>query len=206
MKYASLICITALVLVAVIWSVFEVQTLMDTSGKMVGMHPLVLFAIPFGLILTLIALALAAVRKSFACALLAFLPILVLTTPIFFAYQINIASWSAVVQQHSDENQAAIEGTDFSTAQFSEVPYKDHPQMVPVAGFTWPNASEAAAAKNGTFYGFVVGGVPHVYLCPLRNGCRGVAWMPDPNVIDSDQSVRYEYTGIANWYIWTFSA
>ena len=205
MKHACLLVVFVLILASGVWCIFELHFLMDTSGKMVGMHPIVIFALPAGIVFSLIGMAIAVTQKSFVCSVLSLIPVILMAAPIFFAYNLGIAGWSAAVREHSVENQLAIEGTDFSQAQYERVPYKDDARIVPVADFIWPNATEMSAAKNGIYYGFAIDGIPHVYVCPLRNGCRGVAWLTDTDIIGQDESVRYEYTGEANWYIWTFS-
>ena len=79
--------------------------------------------------------------------------------------------------------------------------------MVPIPGFGWTNANEMSAADNGVFFGFTVKDAPHVYICPLKNGARGIAWVTNANgeVLTENASVRYEHTGAENWYIWTMS-
>ena len=188
--------------VTLVWCCLEVNAIMDTRGGMAGFHPLVLFAIPVGAVLSAVVIAVACIRKSFVLGGLSLLPILALCLPIFFSYELGVAAWSREIGFHALENEEALKNTDFSSADFDEVPYKDHERMVQVVGFRWSDVTSMIAAKNGVFYGFTVNDMPHVYICPLRNGARGVAWAIDPA---DDENVRYEYTGIANWYIWTLS-
>ena len=185
------------------WCYFETLAFMDTRGNAVGFHPNVIGAIPFAFLVSLALILFAYFKKSLAVAACSILPIILLGLPIYYSYQISIYGWSNEIHARSDINAMAIDNTDFSTAHFDYVPYKDHERMTEVVGFQWSNADERTGAKNGVFLGFVVNSVPHVYICPLMNGARGVAWVTAPASINNDPSVRYEYTGVANWYIWT---
>ena len=178
---------------------------MDVRGGAVGFHPCVLFAIPVAVILSLSLACFAFTQRSVIVGLCSVLPVLFLALPIFYAYELGIYGWSNEIRDKSDRNQLAIKETDFSNSIFDEVPYKDHDRRVEIDGFQWRNSDRMTAANNGTFSGFMVNSIPHVYVCPLMNGARGVAWVNDASNINADPSVRYEHAGVANWYIWTMS-
>ena len=188
------------------WCYFETLALMDTRGRAVGFHPCVIFAAPFAGLISLVLILFACVNKSLAIGLCSILPILLLGLPIFYAYDLGIYAWSKEIRRNSNVNSTAIANTDFSGARFVEIPYKDHQRMVGISGFQWSNANEMTATKNGVFFGFELDTVPHVYICPLVNGARGVAWVIDSSKINNAPNVKYEYTGVDNWYIWTLSA
>ena len=190
---------------ALVWCYFEALAFMGTRGGAVGFHPCVILAIPLACLIWLGIVAWAYCQKSLAIGLCSFLPVLILGSPILYAYQLGIYGWSQEIRSKSNVNAVAIASVDFSEAQFNEVPYKDHERMVKIAGFEWNNADKMIAAKNGEFYGFAIDSVPHVYICPLMNGSRGIAWVPDTSKINDDPNVKYEYTGVSNWYIWTLS-
>ena len=191
--------------VALLWGYFEALAFMDIRGRMAGFALSVILAIPAAGLFCLAMIAWALRQKSAAIGCCSLLPVLILALPIFFAYQLGIYGWSNEIGVHSEINEAAIMRTDFTGAQFEEVPYKDHERMVEVTGFKWSNADGMIAAKNGSFYGFVVDSVPHVYISPLMNGARGVAWVTDTSKINGDPTVRYEYTGVAKWFVWTLA-
>ena len=194
-----LLCLT------VCWCYFETLALMDTRGHAVGFHPCVIFAIPFGGVVFLALSIFAFVKRSLVIGICSLLPVLLLGLPIFYAYDLGIYAWSQEIFAKSEINSTAIANADLSDAQFDEVPYKDHERMVAISGFQWNNADQMSAAKNGVFSGFEVNSVPHVYICPLMNGARGVAWVVDSSKINNDPNVKYEYTGYNKWYIWTLS-
>lgn len=189
-----------------VWCSFEVRAIMETRGGLVRFHPLVLLAVPAGSIMSTFILVIAFLRKSILLGVLSLLPVVALALPVFFAYDLGILGWSREIGLHARENQAAINSVDFSLENFDEVPYKDHERMVQVPGFIWSNSDTMVAAKNGVFFCFTVDGVPHIYICPLMNGARGVAWVTSTAKIDKESGIRYEYTGVANWYIWILSA
>jgi len=130
-------------------------------------------------------------------------PVVALGLPSCYGYELGIMGWSQEIGRHSVENEVAIKSVDFSSAKFDAVPYKDDERMVPVPGFNWSNSDNMVAAKDGVFFGFTVDDNPHVYICPLMGGSRGVAWVTDTTRIDEASDVNYEYSGTANWYIWT---
>jgi len=205
MKHLDWTIVVLVLAIASAWCYFEVAALGDTRGHMVGFHPAVLFAAPAGIILALVILAMAAIRKSMFMAITAALPVALLLGPLFFIYQLGVAGWTAELSRHAEANEIAVSQTDFSGAEFEAVPYKDHVRMVPVSGFKWNNADEMTSTKEGVFHGFTVADVPHVYVCPLRNGCRGVAWIAEGVDVPETQEVHYEYSGKSNWHIWTMS-
>lgn len=177
--------------------------MMDNQSGMPGFHPLVLFAVPAGSILSALVLVLALMRKSILIGAASLLPLVALALPVFYGYDLGIAGWSREIGRHALENEVAIKNVDFSVGAFDEFPYKDHERMIEVPGFRWSNSGNMVAAENGVFSGFAVDGVPHIYVCPLMNGARGVAWVTDRAMIDNEPNVHYEYAGVANWYIWT---
>ena len=201
------IVVLLLLVIAIVWCCFEISALMATTEGMIGFHPAVILAIPVGLFLSLAILACAFRMRSYLAGLASVLPILATFLPFFFGYNLGIAGWSQETRRRSEVNLDAIQRIDFTTAKFAEVPYKSHERMVPIPGFGWNNANEMSAADNGVFFGFTVKDAPHVYICPLKNGARGIAWVTDAKgeVLTENSSVRYEHTGAENWYIWTMS-
>ncbi|MEM9412756.1 MAG: hypothetical protein AAGA30_16715, partial [Planctomycetota bacterium] len=191
--------------VTVCWCYLETLALMDTRGLAVGFHPCVIFAIPLSGLVSLALAVYACVKRSLAIGFCSVLHVALLCLPIFYAYDLGIYAWSREINGKSTINSTAIANTDLSGAQFNQVPYKDHERMVGISGFQWSHADQMSAAKNGVFFGFEVDSVPHVYICPLMNGARGVAWVIDSSKINNDPRVIYEYTGCDNWYIWTLS-
>lgn len=186
-----------------LWCFLEIQVAMSTTGGMFGFHPLIFFAFPAAALLSLAILAIALFKKSQWVGYLCVFPVLALPLPIFFAYELNISGWSQEIRRYSDQNEAAIMKVDFATAVFHEVPYKDHEEMVAVPGFTFSKPDDMLAIEDGVYYGFSIDGNPHVYVKPLFNGARGVAWLTDTAIIGKDPGVQYEYSGVGNWYIWT---
>ena len=191
--------------VVLAWCYFETLALMDTSGGAVGFHPCVILAFPAGLFLSLVLAAWAIFQKSLTIGLGSILPVLILSLPLCYAYELGIYGWSIEIRENSKTNEAAIKAVDFSKSRFDEVPYKDHERMIEVPGFRWSNSDEMTGAKNGVFFGFEVDSVPHVYVCPLMNGARGIAWVTDASKTNNDPNVKYENTGVAQWCVWTLS-
>ena len=191
--------------IALVWCYFETQAFMDVRGRMVGFHPSVLFAIPVAFFLSFGLACSALNQRSATIGLCSVLPVLILVIPVFYSHELVMYGWSNEIRDKSDRNKVAIDETDFSNSIFDNVPYKDHERMVKIDGFKWRDSDKMIAARNGIFSGFMVDSVPHVYICPLKNGARGVAWVSDTANINTDPSVRYEDTGVANWYIWTMS-
>ena len=135
------------------WCYFETLAFMDTRGGAVGFHPNVIGAIPFAFLVSLALILFACFKKSLAVAACSILPIILLGLPIYYSYQISIYGWSNEIHARSDVNAMAIDNTDFSTAHFDYVPYKDHERMTEVVGFQWSNTDERTGAKNGVFFG-----------------------------------------------------
>jgi len=204
MNYQKTVVFVLLLLSTAVWCFFEVQAIAEISGKMIGFHPLVFFGVPAGLMMSVACFAVSPIRNRLAAMCVAIVPAAALFAPLFFGYNISVFAWSNAIRLHAVTNEAAIKSTDFSTAVFQEIPYKDHERMVPVNDFAWPNSTEMIQDYKGVFCGFTVDGVPHVYVHPIRNGSRGVAWIENKDIIGKDPYVRYEFLGTTNWYLWTY--
>ena len=205
MKHLNTVVFVWLLLAAAVWCFFEIQAIAEITGKMNGFHPLVLLAVPAGMVMSVLCFAMSPIRNRLAALCVAIVPAAALFAPIYFGFNILVFAWSDAIQQTAATNEVAIKSTDFSTAVFEAIPYKDHERMVPVKGFVWPNSAEMIRSYTGAFSGFVVDDVPHVYVHPIRNGSQGVVWIENKDIIGKDPHVRYVYSGTTNWYLWITS-
>ena len=100
-------------------------------------------------------------------------------------------------------NQTALRDADFSTAQLTDADFPDDRKMIAVDGFEW-YCEQHHAAPDGEFRGFLYNSIQHVYVNKIRHGLRGIAWVPNPEMIPSTSDYDYRHSGIDNWYIWTY--
>ena len=191
----------AMLAIAVAWACWAVDTLQDTTIALAGMAPILLGILLIGM-LFICGITNAFYHRSFFQLAIAIAAILIVLAPIYFLFEISKQAWAEEVVRNATANEAAISATDFSDANFEYVPYKDHERMVPVVGFSWSIPEPKYPTADGKFLGFTVNGTPHVYLFPIRNGCRGLAWIKDKSFLERETEVRYFPTENDNWYFW----
>ena len=75
--------------------------------------------------------------------------------------------------------------------------------MIEIGGFEW-YYEQHLAAPNGKFLGFLYGSIRHIYINKIWHGLRGVAWIPEREMIPTTSDYSYLHSGIDNWHIWTY--
>lgn len=203
MNLTNLIVACFLLAASTVWGFEIVRTVWFAGDRMAGFSPFLLLSIPAALGVLLVGGLLAGMRKSIligSCSLLGFGAI---AAPMVFLHQIELAAWNHSLRKFNLENQAAIESTDFSGAEFSFGDFPDEQKMVLVSGFSW-HCEHHIAAPNGQFRGFLYSSIPHIYVNKIRHGLRGVAWVDNPENIPENSDFEYQPSGVDHWYFWTY--
>ncbi|MCA9170639.1 MAG: hypothetical protein KDB23_23330 [Planctomycetales bacterium] len=201
MKWLNQALAAVLILIGATWGRFAFGIIWNTGDHMIGFHPLILLGIPAASVFG-IAGVVATRRKSWLLAVSSFVASLFVIAPLLAGPRIIESAWINSLKLNSEANRKAIQETDFTDSTYLPNWIPDVTTMTAVHGFQW-YCTQHIAAPNGDFRGFMIGSVPHVYVQKVRNGFRGVAWLGKQMSLP-DGDIKYRYSGVGNWYIWTY--
>lgn len=203
MKNMNIIISIILIVIATFWGLATASICWYAGDYMIGFSPFIMFCMPFAGIYFIIGGTIAAARKSKLIIVSSILGASFIACPFILRFQIIRTAWNTSINWYSDTNLRAIQNTDFSIAVFNSNDFPDERRMVAVEGFKW-YCKQHIAAPNDIYLGFLYNSVPHIYVNRIRHGSRGVAWIEESTMIQSNSSYKYKPTGIDNWYIWTY--
>jgi len=189
-----------IIVVACAWSFGIARTCWFAGDYMIGFSPFILFALPVAGILLVVGIAYAATRKSKLITICSILGCIIIIGILFNMHRITRSAWQHSLSEFSATNQTALRDADFSTSQFTDADFPDDLKMTAVDGFE-SYCDQHHAAPNGEFRGFVYSSIKHIYVNKIRHGLRGVAWIPESDMIPSTSDYDYQYSGIDHWYI-----
>ena len=192
-----------IIAMACAWSLAIAWTCWYAGDYMIGFSPFILLGIPFAACVLIVGLIFAASRKSRVIAACSLFGSAVVVLPFFFGHQITQTAWRNSLKTFSAANQTALKNVDFSTAEFTDFDWPDEKRMTPITGFTW-YCEQHHAAPNGMFHGFRYNSIEHIYVNKIRHGFRGVAWIPNPELISPSSDYQYRHSGVDNWYVWLY--
>ena len=185
------------------WTASELRVVWYAGDHMLGFHPLVLLAFPVAGLLAAFGLVTARYRRSPLLAAATLIAAGLIVSPIFTGRYLLERAWRHSIRDNATANIAAIESAGLGEANDQAKPIPDEHHMTLVPGFRW-YSDQHIAAPDGTFRGFSLAGVPHIYVNKIRHGYRGVAWSPDGLPTPQDDGLTYEPAGVPGWYIWTY--
>ena len=197
------IAATIIVAVSCAWSFAIAITCWYAGDYMIGFSPFILFGFPFAAAILSIGLLVASSRKSKVIAGCSVLCCVLIAATLFNIHRITWVAWRNSLSVYSETNQAALRLADFSSAEFTVSDFPDEQKMAPIDGFEW-YCHQHHAAPNGEFRGFMINSIKHIYVNKIRHGVRGVAWIPEPDFVAAQSDYEYQYSGVDNWYVWTY--
>jgi hypothetical protein len=197
--------IVALIVVAATcaWSLGIVRTCWFAGDYMIGFSPFILFGLPFASIVLIVGLGISASRKSKLVATCSIVGCALVVAPLFNMHRITRSAWQKSLADYTKTNQTALLDADLSSVQFTDTDFPDDRKMIAIDGFKW-YCEQHHAAPDGKFRGFLYNSIQHVYVNKIRHGFRGIAWIPNPEMIPPTSEYDYHHSGVDNWYIWTY--
>lgn len=197
--------IIALIVVAMAcaWSFAIGRTCWFAGDYMIGFSPFIFSGLPFAAFVFIVGLFISASRKSKLIAVCSILGCALIAITFFNMHRITRSAWQQSLATHSENNQTALQNANLASAQLTDADFPDDKKMIAIDGFQW-YCEQHIAAPHGEFRGFLYHSIPHVYVNKVRNGLRGIAWIPNPEMIPATSYLHYRHSGVDNWYIWTF--
>lgn len=199
---------SVLLIVTLCWCVAAGRVIYYAGDYMIGFNPLILFLLPYAIVLGLSAIVGCAMRR-WQFAAMAALSVLVVWGFFTQGYRIGLWAWAHSIRQYDVVNKEVIDKSltipEFTDETLMENIWTD--EALPILdGFRW-YCEHHHASPGGTFRGFRYLGVVHVRIQKIRHGYRGIALVccpEDREKLQTSSQLIYENDKPVggHWMIW----
>lgn len=185
------------------WALMAAYVIMHQGDRMIGFHPLILTALP-GVAIGALSAIILLIFRQWQIGLALGVGTLTLFLVIRNGHALEEHAWRQAIILHAQSNQRAmsaikgdVEGDDLS-------PLWEEEKLTALEDFRWYGTNHISA-PNGVYFGFRIGGVPHVRIQKIRGGWMGVALIPSESALEalSKRTVlKYSAIGFGDWFVW----
>jgi hypothetical protein len=185
------------------WALLAVAVIRNQGDRMIGFHPAILGILP-GVMVGAISAVILLVSRQWQIGLALGLGVLTLFLVLLNGRAIEDQAWQHTIALHAHSNEKAMADiqSDLNSDDLSQL-WKEE-KLSPLEGFQWYGKNHFSA-PNGVYYGFRIGGVPHVRIQKIRHGWRGVALVHSDSPLTTLKArigMRYSRVGSSDWFIW----
>ena len=120
--------------------------------------------------------------------------------------RIEEAVWQRTVALHENDNEIALSSVQSEIIGEDLYDIWEDQKLTPLKNFHWYGTNEYSA-PNGRYFGFRIGGIPHVRIQKIRHGWKGIALVRSESelkIAEDKYAMSYSRIGTSDWFTWSF--
>ena len=186
------------------WALLAAIVIRNHGDTLIGFHPVILSTVP-GMVAGAFSAVILLVFRQGWTGLALGAGVLTLFLVLRNGHAIQEQAWQHTIVLHARSNAQAVDAIQADLDKEGLSMLWNEKKLSPVKDFHWYGKNHIAA-PDGVYYGFRVGGAPHVRIQKIRNGWRGIALVPTDSTLATlatRTGMSYTRVGSSGWVTWS---